>query len=180
MLYSSLHVREPLEFKDDPGGNSTGVSVQPLQELAVVGECGQDWSLVSLLIQTPRGDYFNTGYVANRMLMEEAPSCSVLAGQLREAPYRGSSSSQESGETLYVLASAVMVREGPESTAAVLQKLGYGVAVNALSRACGDWVLVASPFGRRRRWRCRRRLARPCVPRTVAGARASWGAVTCC
>jgi hypothetical protein len=65
-----MHVREPLELKDDPGGNSTGVSVQPLQELAVVGECGQDWSLVSLLIQTPRGDYFNTGYVANRMLME--------------------------------------------------------------------------------------------------------------
>lgn len=141
-----MHVREPLEIKDDPGGNSTGVSVQPLQELAVVGDCGQDWSLVALLIQTPRGDYFNTGYVANRMLTEEAPSCSVLAGQLQEAPYR-TSSSQESGETLYVLASAVMVREGPESTAAVLQKLGYGVAVNALSRACGDWVLVASPFG---------------------------------
>lgn len=142
-----VHVRESIGLKDDPGGNSSGVEVQPLQELAVVGDCGQDWSLVSLLIQRPEGDYFETGYVASRLLMEEAPSCSVLTAQLREAPYRGSSFSQGSGETLYVLASAVMVREGPEPTAMVLQKLGYGVAVNALSRACGDWVLVASPFG---------------------------------
>jgi hypothetical protein len=40
-----------------------------------------------------------------------------------------------------------MAREGPDPAAMVLQKLGYGVEVNAVSRSCGDWILVSTPFG---------------------------------
>lgn len=75
-------------------------------------------------------------------------SCPELTRWVQEEPYRRHASpGGVEGDPLYVVGSVVMVREGPAPTSAVLQKLGYGVQVGAVSRACGEWVLVSSPYG---------------------------------
>jgi hypothetical protein len=82
-------------------------------------------------------------------LAEPRPdSCEELTRQLQEEPYRQRSSHEHlEGEPMHVVGSAVMLRAAPDPTAPVLQKLGYGVQVGAVSRACGEWTLVSSPYG---------------------------------
>jgi hypothetical protein len=81
-------------------------------------------------------------------LVVTEPACADEVALIHQGVVYGDPADGPPRERRYVVASGVLLREGPSTSAVVYQKLGYGVEVAVIGRGCAEgWTLVASPYG---------------------------------